>query len=390
MSRPRLWTRDFVLAWGVSLFLSLIFYLLMTSMAGYAVSRFGVGQAAAGLASSGFVVGAVAGRILVGKYLDFIGRKRLMLIVLAAFVVCSALYFVASPAWVLIALRIVHGVGYGFGHTAMMTAAQSLLPDERRGEGTGYFAMSASLATAVGPLVVVFLIDSFGYGWLFAASVACSALGLLLMLFVRLPERAPTDSEKAEKWRLSIAGLVESRALPIAWVIFLGGMAYSTVLSFLNGFADGEHLGNAAGVYFLVYAATTLLSRFFAGRLQDRFGDRFVVFPALVLYTVGMGVLAAAANTWMVVLAAVVIGLGFGSSMPALQTAAVKLVEPARVGVAVSTFFLMLDVGTGIGPVALGALAPTIGARGIYWCAAILVAVSIGVYAWVARRRSAQ
>lgn len=388
VSKPKLWTRDFVLAWGVSLFLSIIFYVLMTSMAGYAVTRFGVGQSVAGLASSAFVIGSVAGRVFAGKYMDFIGRKRLLLIVLAGFTVCAALYFVAAPAWVLIVLRLVHGVGYGFGHTALMTVAQSLLPDQRRGEGTGYFAMSTSLATAIGPLLAVLLVSGFGYAWLFTAILACSAAGLLIMVFVRVPERTPTAAEAAEKWRISPSSIVEPRALPVAAVIFVAGVSFSAVLAFVDGYTKAIGLGNASGLFFLVYAAATLLSRLFVGRIQDRHSDAVVVYPVLVLFALGLSCLAAAHSGVLVLASGVLMGIGFGSAMSALQTVAVKLVAQARIGVAVSTFFLLLDIGTGGGPVLLGALQPVLGDRGIYYAAAVLVAVAIGLYAWASARRS--
>ncbi|RAE88540.1 MFS transporter, partial [Burkholderia multivorans] len=80
MARAQLWTKDFVVGVGLNLAMSMVFYLLMTSMAGYAVARFSAGQAAAGFASSGFIVGAVIARILTGKYLDFIGRRTLLVI----------------------------------------------------------------------------------------------------------------------------------------------------------------------------------------------------------------------------------------------------------------------------------------------------------------------
>src|SRR5699024_2269769 len=71
-----LWTKDFIVGIGLSLSMSLVFSLLRPSMAGYAVARFSAGGAAAGFASSAFVLGAVVPRVITGKYLDFIGRRR--------------------------------------------------------------------------------------------------------------------------------------------------------------------------------------------------------------------------------------------------------------------------------------------------------------------------
>ena len=63
MAEPRLWTKDFTVAIIAAVFLSFVFYLLITTMAGYAVIRFAASDSAAGLASSSFVLGAVAARM---------------------------------------------------------------------------------------------------------------------------------------------------------------------------------------------------------------------------------------------------------------------------------------------------------------------------------------
>lgn len=75
----RLWTGNFVLAIGANFFISMVFYLLMTTMAQYAVEQFRASDAAGGFASSAFILGALLARVIVGKYLDFIGRKRLLI-----------------------------------------------------------------------------------------------------------------------------------------------------------------------------------------------------------------------------------------------------------------------------------------------------------------------
>ena len=66
-SQPaRLWTRNFVLAIVTNLFISMVFYLLMTSMALYAVERFQASDSAAGFASSAFIVGSLVARLFAG------------------------------------------------------------------------------------------------------------------------------------------------------------------------------------------------------------------------------------------------------------------------------------------------------------------------------------
>src|SRR5690606_22220934 len=86
-----LWTRDFVLATVVNALAMSIFYLLMTTMAVYAVRQFAASATGAGLASSMFIVGAVVTR-LTGGIVDRAGPRRTLLAALAVFVVMSLAY----------------------------------------------------------------------------------------------------------------------------------------------------------------------------------------------------------------------------------------------------------------------------------------------------------
>ena len=76
-------------------------------------------------------------------------------------------------------------------------------------------------------------------------------------------------------------------------------------------------------------------------------------------------------------------GLGFGCLLPSLQAILINRSSPARVGVATSTFFLLLDIGTGVGPVFLGLVVASFGFPAMYWASAGLVVVGGVLYALV-------
>ena len=60
---------------------------------------------------------------------------------------------------------------------------------------------------------------------------------------------------------------------------------------------------------------------------------------------------------------------------------------PHRIGIAVSTFFFMLDLGTGLGPVVLGWLTQHSGYRAMYLVVAAVVIGSAGLYHLLHGRR---
>jgi MFS family permease len=376
----RLWSGSFVLAIVTNLCMSMVFYLLMTSMALYAVDRFAASDSAAGLASSSFLIGALVARIFAGKFLDFVGRRRTLALSLAVFVLMSALYLPVNDLTLLIAVRFVHGVAFGTGNTAITASVIRLIPPARRSEGIGYFGISSTLSTAVGPFLAVLLADRADYSALFWFSAGCSLVGLILALFLRLPERTPTPEERERMWRLRLSDMVDPSALPIATLMLVAGFAYSGVLTFLGSYAASEDLPAAAGGFFLVYAVVVLLSRLVMGRIQDSRGDNAVVYPTLVSFALGLLLLAVSPSVVVVLIAGAFVGFGFGALLPSTQAIAVTEAPAHRVGTATSTFYLLLDAGTGLGPLLLGVLIPLAGFRGMYLVLAIIVLASAPLY----------
>lgn len=382
--RPRgLWTRAFSLAIAVNFFISLVFYLLMTSMALYAVERFGASDTAAGLTAGSFVLGALAARIFAGKFLDFVGRRRMLLVGLLFYTVAALFYIPAGSLGVLITIRVLHGAAFGLASTAISASVMGLIPAGRRGEGTGYFSISNTLATAVGPFLAVLLVDRTDYDTLYLVTAGCAAASLLVALALKLPERAITPAEAAAKWRMRPGDVFEPRAAAIASVMLVAGVAYSGVLTFLNSYAQEKDMVAAASAFFLIYAGIVFISRFIVGRLQDRRGDNAVVYPILASFALGLGMLAWAPNTAVLALAGAFVGMGFGALMPTAQAIAVTVAPDHRIGIATSTFFLILDAGIGLGPFLLGLLIPLTGFSGMYAVLTAVVAAAMILYHFV-------
>ncbi|WP_229780085.1 MFS transporter [Arthrobacter sp. BL-252-APC-1A] len=379
----RLWSKPFSLAIAVNFFISLVFYLLMTSMALYAVDRFGASDTAAGLTAGSFVLGALTARVFAGKFLDFVGRRRMLLAGLLFYTVAALFYTPAGSLEILIAIRVIHGAAFGLASTALSASVMALIPAGRRGEGTGYFSISNTLATAVGPFLAVLLVDRTSYGVLYMVTAACAAASLLVALALRLPERTLSPAEVAAKWRMRPADVLEPRAAAIASVMLVAGVAYSGVLTFLNSYAQEQDMVAAASGFFLIYAGVVFVSRFVVGRLQDTRGDNAVVYPILASFAVGLGLLAWAPNSTVLAIAGAFVGMGFGALMPTAQAIAVTVAPDHRIGIATSTFFLMLDAGIGLGPFLLGLLIPLTGFTGMYAVLAVVVGAAMILYHFV-------
>lgn len=380
-------TPAFVLAWMVNFSQYLVFYLLVTTMALYAVREFAADDAASGFASSSFVVGATVARLVTGFIVDRLGRRRVMLAALAVTILACALYLPTASLPLLIAVRILHGFAYAFASTAVMAIVQSVIPAARRAEGTGFFALGTTLATAVGPALGLFLVGSFGYGTLFAAALGASTAGLMLALFLRRPAEgtpARTDEEveehdeavAARKAEFSLAEILHPAVVPIGLFMVLIGLSYAGVITYLNAYAVQRDVATGAGLFFVAYALAMLVMRFVLGRVQDQRGDNIVVWFGIVCFVLALIVLSAAQQDWQVVVAGALTGLGYGTLMPAAQAIAVSAVPADKLGTGISTLLLLADVGIGLGPVLLGAILSATGYGPMYAGLAVVVVVA--------------
>ncbi|GAA1168018.1 MFS transporter [Nesterenkonia sandarakina] len=381
-----LFTRDFLLAILINLFLAIVFFVLVTGLAVYAAEEFSAGETAAGFAASAFVVGALAARIFAGKYVNFLGRRRTVLACLVVYVLAGLAYLVVDSYEMLIALRAVHGISFGFGQTALNAGVFAMIPHTRRGEGAGYYLLANSLPPAIGPLAAIQLTQRYDFWAMFVAVTIVSVIALIFSLFLRLPEDKPWRMSLREKLTLRPRDIIEPRAFKISLVAMLLGIGFASVMTFLNGYARSLDMVDAASIFFVIYAGAVLVSRLFMGKIQDRFGDNAAVYPAVIFYIIAMGLLAWAPNQTVLLTAGVLAGFGFGSLLPVLQAIIASDLPAHRTSIGISTFFIMLDAGFGFSPLLLGPLVSFADYRFMYAMCAGVVVVSLVLY-WLVHGR---
>ena len=382
MSQAPLWTKDFILVSFLNFLAVFVFYLLVVVMGVYATQELGATDYEAGLAVGMFVVGILAGRLLVGQYIDVLGRRRILLVGFFLAILTIAAYFLANSVPVLIIVRFFHGLAIGVAATAMGTIVAFLIPAARKGEGIGYYSMSSTLASASGPFLGMFMATHTSFNHILWLCLVVSIMSFGASLLVKVPEVAE-HARAAMPRKFSVRRLVASEAVPVCCVIFVLGVFYSGVLSFLNAYALELDLVAAASFFFVAYSIAILASRPFTGRLLDLRGANLVMYPAFICMFAGFGLLGMASEGWHLWLAGGLIGLGFGNSQSCIQAVSIKIVAHEKMGLATATFFIFLDAGLGFGPYFLGLVVPVLGYANLFEVIAGLVVVCALVYTWV-------
>jgi MFS family permease len=371
----RLWTKSFILMTVGMFFLFTGFYLLLPTLPLF-IKQMGGNEAQVGLAVGAFMLSAVIFRPIVGVLLDRFGRRPFIVWGLLLFTLAMYMYDWIGGIVVLMGLRILHGMSWAVSTTAVFTAITDIIPSERRGEGMGWFSTAMTLAMAVGPMFGIWVIQNLSYHALFLFAVGLSAAALLLMFGAKMPFRPQSYSRRIEFFEKSV--------LPVTVSVFFLYIAYGGITAFVPLFANSLTVNS--GVFFLTYAATLVLSRPIAGKLSDRYGEKFVIVPALVITISALIVLSVSTGLFGVLVSAVLYGIGFGSAQPALQAATIRLANPDRKGVANASLLTATDLGIGLGAIMLGWVSQYTSYQVLFTVSAVSVAISLLLFTFFEKR----
>ncbi len=380
MNKSKLWTKNFLIDAITNVLIYLAYYLLMVTITVYAMDDLHASPSEAGLASGIFIIGTLLARILVGRSIERIGRKKMLYLGLISFLATTLLYFGIVNLELLIIIRFLHGATFGICSTATGTIVAGIIPDERRGEGISYYSMSATLASAVGPFLGMFLNQQGNFSMILILAVILIAISLGIVFFLKVPEVTLTQEQLDETKGFALNNFFETKAVPISIVSIFIGFGFSSILSFINVYSREINLVYAGSFFFIVYASSILISRPFTGRLFDQKGENFIMYPSFVLMAIGLLMIGRAHNGFVLLLSGVLIGFGYGTFVSSAQTIAIKSSPPHRMGMATSTFFSFIDGGVGIGPFILGFLIPVTGYRFLYISMAVVVFACIFLY----------
>lgn len=187
--------------------------------------------------------------------------------------------------------------------------------------------------------------------------IICAILvGLCVIgcFMLQINEIELTDEQIKRMKNYSIDNYIEPRVIVISVIALFMGFAYSSVLSFLAAYAREIHLVQAGTFFFVVYAVVITITRPLTGIIFDRKGENYVLYPCYLFLAVGLYILSITDTAFLLLLSSVFVGLGYGTFMSNGQAVCIKLTHPHRVSVALSTYFVALDLGIGIGPYILG------------------------------------
>jgi len=383
----RIWTKRFVLLILCNFLMFLIVHITGVTLPAYAKEAFGSDDFMIGILSMVVGLSAFAARIFVPM---LIPRIRFMLFLsagLAAMLLATFGLYFSSSILFLILLRVGFGMGLGVTSTLIPTAVSHSIAARRMGEGMGYFGLSNSLASSLGPLFGFFLLGQFGY--MSYVSVCLLCLLLIIPLLIQIGpisiREKPADEDAgagrtADAGKTGNSGKRFDSILIIPSVLnFLFMISFGGLITFLAVY--GAEIGvENTGLFFLIQALMALMARPISGKLFDRLGHKAVIPPGACLILTGMLALSWASSPALFLLSAVLYGAGYGTLQPSFQAWMITLVMPESRSMANSMFLNSLDLGIALGSLLLGAVAMQTGYAQMYRFCAWLMAAFLFIY----------
>ena len=371
--------------------------------------QFHTSQATATWVLTSYLVSASVCTPIVGRVGDMIGKERVFVVTLGALAAGSLMAALAGSIGVLIAARVVQGIGGG-----VLPLAFGIIRDEfpaaRVAGAVGSLATLTAIGGSAGSVVAGPINDRLGFHWLFwIPMIATIAAGLAAALFVpESPVRTPGRISVAPVVLLSawlvallvalseapawgwgsprVIGLLaaavvlalgwvraEQRAamplidlhmmrLPAVWttnlVALLVGVGMYASFAFLpellqtptsSGYGFGASI-TESGLILLPAGVTMFALGQYSGRLTDRFGARVLIVAGSLVGAGAMAIIALAHDaTWQIYLASAIMGAGIGLAFSAMSALIVAAVPPEQTGVASGMNANIRTIGGSIG-----------------------------------------
>ena len=367
----------FVSITAINFVIYLVYYLLMVIIAVVVHTNLHASLAQAGLASGIYVIGTLLARLFIGQQLDIIGRKQSLRYGAILYLVSTLAYLVIPNIGVMFVVRLVNGFAYGMASTATNAIVTDYIPEDKKGLGINFYGLSTSLAAAIGPFVGMILLNLTNFRFIVEVSSALILLTTIATLILPVRNLVLTPERKADLRHMTFDNLIERNTIFIASIGFLMGFSYSSVLSFLSSYAKTIHLVGISSFFFVVYALVITITRPMAGRIFDVKGEDYVMYPSYISLAIGLVILGLTHSGFTLLVAGAFIGLGYGTFMSNGQAVALKMAPNAlRVGVSLSTYFIGLDLGIGVGPFVLGDIEKLMNFRELYLLAAIIPVIA--------------
>lgn len=381
----KIWSAEFLGCGLSSCLFYMSQYILIAGLPLIITAVYGGTAFQAGLAMTYFQIGTILCRPFAGEIIDGFDKRKVLFATTGIFLLIMIAFNFTTSMNLIFLLRLLHGMIFAIGTTAVAAVAVLVLPKHRKGEGIGYFSVFVNVAMVIGPFLGLTILDVWGTEAFFIFLSICAFLGFYATNRKRLDETlALPRLAKHRPWNFD--RFFERHTLPWAIIGIFISFSYSGVLVFVPIMMTEMGQGTMASIFFVLFAITIVVTRPWVGRAFDQLGANKLIYPGFILYFIGIIILSLATSPWWVIASAPIIGLGYGAISPAFQTLGVQAASAERAGAANATYFLSLDIGVGLGSAILSLVIGWVGFAMMYQINACIAIAGLLIYHFYVKR----
>ena len=353
-------SRSFILLFAFSVAICTGMNMLNVIVPLYVTKTLGGMASTAGLMTTVYTVASCLSRPVNGVLTDRLGRRTMMALGSLLFCLGCFLGGLISAIAALAVCRILMGVGYSAANTANNTASTDVIPPSRLAEGIGYFGMSQSVASAIGPALAAVVMTGVGNqkSLLVVGGVSLLALGMTVAIRY---ESAP-DYQRPVVQAQQKGGFFEKTAVLPSLFMGLFLFLLSCMMCFMPLYIvfRGQSEG-VAGSFFLVSSVVIVGVRLLGSRWMKRFGPLWFLLPGLGMLAALCGLLPQVHSVAGMLACGALFGAADGVVWMVLGSEAVRLAPPERRGAANATFYFAFDAAIGLGAAFWGVMIDRVG-----------------------------
>jgi predicted MFS family arabinose efflux permease len=347
---------------------------------------FRVSAGEVGLLVTAFTFPGVILTTFAGILADRYGRLKVLLPGLLLFAVAGFACVFATSFSMLVALRILQGVGASTIGSINVTLIGDLFVDRHRTAAMGLNAAVLSIGTAAYPAI--------GGALAMVAWSAPFALALLALPVAILAVRRLQAAPKGHKSNLSeyfgdVWTIVRRREVvalffaSTAIFILLYG-AYITFLPFLMS----DRFGSTPldiGLLMAGLSISTAVTSANLGRLAAWIGETMVMRFGFVLFAVALALIPLAPSVWALVVPGILLGASFATTIPVVQVLLTAVAPVDRRGAVMSLNGTVLRLGQTLGPPVMAVVYRIAGIDAVFYVGAIFALMLAVLMTWTVR-----
>jgi len=320
----------------------------------------------------------------IGVISDHIGRRRLLVLSGAVFLIAPVLYlFITEPVW-LIPVRFFHGTATAILGPVISAVIAERFPDTK-GEMLGQYSSATLIGRTIAPLAGGAIISYFilypglvPYRMVYIVAFLAAVPVFIMTLLYKEERSLSLNTLPFAAFRESFVTFFSNRRLRgTACVDMATYFAFGAVETFLPLYLFGMGIGAyQTGIIFAVQVVVIAATKPIFGRIADRVDKRIQIVFGLAVTGVAAAALTLAGSFAGFLLVSAVFGMGMSLSTVATSAYVADVARKEQLGASMGALSSIMDIGQTAGPVVTGMVVAATG-YGVGFGASCLIAIIV-------------